>query len=504
MTTEQTAATYDGNVLVPSRGHPWFPWYCPKPTVRILCYTDHPQVNFELAPDFGLRQLRDLIVSHNTFHANFDIDVLDRHAGGHAKNLLTTDLLRNYDQVWLFGFEQCDRSSAPHNELTDAEVAALDDWMGPAAQGGVLITGDHANPRPGDATDAGLDPLLNLGRALGHRVPRAGRLRRWEGLPSADPSTDPRFTHNTQVPDGLGTPLDNLTLQDDAFPQRIRLTPYPIGRPWPWLPVRHRPHPLFCGRSGPIEVFPDHMHEGALAFPASYPEDEWPSGPHGQLLPEVVAFGTDKRFARTYELVSAYDGTPASVGRIVADTTWHHYFNVNLRGFSAGPVRDAIADFYVNLAVWLSPPALRHRMRCWFWWTLATHPAVQMVKGHRIPVLGRTAVDVLDGHAGQCLLTELTWPFHVPVEHRAKVPWPPDDVVIGGVVKHYHDAFDRALGGDQDLPDINALVHNGVQLAVDEHVAQLREFAAAADELPRLLDGLRRSEAAIDSHVQVT
>ncbi|HXT88003.1 MAG TPA: hypothetical protein VN714_01985, partial [Trebonia sp.] len=70
------------------------------------------------------------------------------------------------------------------------------------------------------------------------------------------------------------------------------------------------------------------MHEGALAFPSSYPTPEWPSGPFGQPTPEVVARGTDKRFAATYDLVSAYDGSMASVGRIVADSTWHHYFHV--------------------------------------------------------------------------------------------------------------------------------------------------------------------------------
>lgn len=495
MTTEPTASGYRGNVFVPLRDHPWFPWYSPKPTVRILLYTDHPGVTLDPDSDFGVQQLKDLLSTHNTFFADFRVDLLNRHAGGHAAQRLTAQRLAQYDQVWFFGVEQCNRAAEPDNELTDAEVAALAAWAGPGGQGGVLITGDHANPRPPDALDQGLDPLVNLGRALGHRVPRAGKLRRWEGLPSSDVSADVTHTHNTQVPDGLGTPLDDLTLQDDAHPQALSLTRYRVGVLWPWWRRQYRPHPLFCGRSGAIEVFPDHMHEGALAFPSSYPEVEWPSGPTGQPLPEVVARSTDKRFARTYDMVSAYDGSLASVGRIVADTTWHHYFNVNLRGFPAGPVRDAIGDFYVNLAVWLSPPERRQAMRRWFWWWLAAHPAVRMVKGNAIRVLGQAAVDVLGRRAGQCTISEFAWPFPVPVEYRSKVPWPPEEVVIGAVIREYHEVLDRALAGGHDLPDREHLVRTGVRVAVEEHVGGLRDLAVAAAELPGMIDVLDPRES---------
>jgi hypothetical protein len=58
----------------------------------------------------------------------------------------------------------------------------LRDWM---VTGGVLMTGDHANPRQ-SGHDANLDNLLGLGRAIAHRVPRAGALRRWEGGPPQD------------------------------------------------------------------------------------------------------------------------------------------------------------------------------------------------------------------------------------------------------------------------------------------------------------------------------
>jgi hypothetical protein len=482
-------AILEDGILIPQQDHPWFRWFCPKPTVRILFYTDDPSIRFDPNPDFGVATLRDLIVSHNSFHATFAIDLIDRHDGGHAVNRLTPALLSGYDQVWFFGVQMCNLPNEPLNELTDPEVQALRAWMdAPGRRGGVLITGDHSNPRPPGA-DPGLNGLLNLGRALGHRVPRAGQLRVWEGLPDATI----QGSHDTQVPDGLGTDLNNLTLQDDAFPQRVTLTKYPVGWIWPFWIRRYRPHPLFCGRTGPIEVFPDHMHEGALAIPAGFPAADWPSGPFGQPRPEIVAKGTDKRNGATYGLVTAYDGAQAGVGRIVADATWHHYFNVNLRGFPAGgPVLNSIADYYVNLAVWLSPAGKRQAMQCWFWWYLAVHPAVRMVAGHPLALIGQTAFDALGRRASQCMITEMIWPFPVLAAAREKLPWPPEEVLLGGVLDAYHRAFSAVAAGTDDRPSRDDLVRGGINAAVDEHVEQLRRMAdAAGDVRGPIADGNR-------------
>ena len=234
------------------------------------------------------------------------------------------------------------------------------------------------------------------------------------------------------------------------------------------------------------------MHEGALAFPSSYPTPEWPSGPFGQPTPEVVARGTDKRFAATYDLVSAYDGSMASVGRIVADSTWHHYFHVNLRGFGPGPALDAIADYYVNLAVWLSPPGQRAQMRCWFWWYTALHPAVRMVSRASLTVLGQTAIDVLGRYASQCTITDLVWPFPLSLELRERFPWPPEELVIGGVIREYHQAMDAAAAGERDVPGQASLVEAGLRAASAEHHSGLARAASAAGEVDRMITELLR------------
>jgi hypothetical protein len=69
MTNDSAHATYQGNVLLPGKGHMWWPGFCPKLTA---------------------------------FHADFEIDLVNRHGGGHANRKLTADLLARYDQVWFF------------------------------------------------------------------------------------------------------------------------------------------------------------------------------------------------------------------------------------------------------------------------------------------------------------------------------------------------------------------------------------------------------------------
>jgi hypothetical protein len=457
--------------------HAWWPWFCPKPTVRILFYTDDPTVNLSYAPDFGVGRLRDLLVGHNTFHANIQVDLVYRHDGGHAANLLTAALLKTYDQLWVFGVLQCNLPGQPANELTGQEIADLRAWMD--GGGGLLITGDHSNPDPRHPGDPNFPPL-NLGRALGEGIPRAGELRTWVGLPDASPVNN----HNTQVPDGVHN-INDLFLQGDAVPQRLTLKKYWAGWTLPIWIRRFRPHPLFCGRSGPIEVFPDHMHEGQLVIPAAFPAATWPSGPTGQPVPEIVAWGTDKRTNDVYGITTAYDGALAGVGRIVADATWHHYFNVNLAGFAnPSATLDTIADYYVNLAIWLSPPNKQAQMRCRLWWDVATHPSVRMVAGNSLYVIGATALDVLGRHTTTCLITEFAWPWPILLAERERFPWPPEELLLGGVIKQYHQAFYSAVTDPpEEAPSRGALVRAGVIEAIDTHAEQLHEAAAGAAEL---------------------
>ena len=380
-------------------------WLCDKPTVTILFYTDDERINLSMADlggdnGFGVFILRRLILEHGSDLADFEIVLVNRHDDGHGQRKLTPQLLADYDQVWFFGGEKyANTRTDPENELTDSEVDALESWM---RTGGVLMTGDHADPRPDDV-DPDLNDMLGLGRAIGHRVPRAGKLRRWEGPPGKDDVVDPlgqaAHPYNTQrMAHALGDDPDNpFAEEQDDVPQRLILTTYGAPQPLPFQNSAYaaRVHPLFCGRTSPITVFPDHMHEGHLNLPGQLPAAEWPSAPNGvQPRPEVVARGinTHGLGEPMYDLVVAYDGSAAGVGRIVADSTFHHYFNFNLVGFVPdGDVINQFAQYYVNLAVWLCPTVKRGAIFCHQRWRVVSDPSVQMAATGTMHGLGRAA-----------------------------------------------------------------------------------------------------------------
>lgn len=488
--------------VVIDQSHDLFPLFCVKPTVRILFYTDSASVQMNTTADFGVGKLRNLILNNNPFYVNFQIDLLNRHAGGHAMNKLTPTLLASYDQVWFFGVLQANVPGAPENELVASEVTALRTWMN---DGGVLMTGDHANPKP-PGSAAGLDPLVNLGRAIGFKVPRAGQLRKWEGLPSANA---PAGNHNTQVPNPPGnfSDIDTLNPQDDEVPQQLNLRTYGIGF-FPYL-FKSRPHPLFCGRNGVIRVFPDHMHEGMLTIPSTL-NAEWPAVGARRPGPKIIAWGTDKRNGSVYPVVSAYDGNPVNVGRIVADSTWHHYFNVNLRGFpvnadgTPGTALAKIANFFVNLAVWLSPKAKRQAMRCSILWYVANHPQVLEVKYSHLYVVGKTAYDVLGRYASQCEIWQfLEPPIFVDEREFPELPFPPEEFVLGGIIQQYHLAIDEATLGKK-APPAEQLREAGIRLAFDFHATELQRISGAMKTGLRLYLGRDAANSSKEEVVTTT
>src|SRR6266850_1253510 len=376
-----------------------FRFFAERPLIRILFYTDHPSVSIDDDDaGYGVSRLKKLIDSHKPAFADVEISLVNRHQGEHGAHKLTTELLSNYDELWVFGMYQLNMDKltllhgGPQNELNDNEVDALQNWM---TTGGVLMTGDHANINP-RTNDPDHGSFLSLGKALGNRVPRAGELRGWQGIP-----TDfKEESFNTQV-NTSGHDPDNLDLQQDGIPQSLEL---------PGFGLLGLPHPIFLGRSGPIQAFPDHAHEGALTV-SSLSNGATSSG--WKPKPVTIAYGRDKRFpglGRRYELVAAYDGDPASVGRIIADSTWHHYFNVNLSGFTdttAGSDLDLIGQYYGNLTIWLAPRKLRRAMtRAMFWW-IVNHPLMSEESVGNPSDLGETALKLLSKVASPCEIHEL-------------------------------------------------------------------------------------------------
>jgi hypothetical protein len=201
-------------------------------------------------------------------------------------------------------------------------------------------------------------------------------MRKWwyqEPLPAgelkAPDSTDLTRNDTVQL---VGNVDPGFNGQEDNYPQPIYPN-YHFGYNWwqPWQRFRY-PHPVLCGPHGAITVFPDHAHEGDCIVPTSLNSNEYP----GRVVPEVIARGRNVvgrskggfiiNDPREFGLLGAYDGhlPAANVGRVLVDSTWHHWFNINLKGFdkNTNAYKDILA-YFRNVAVWLAPPERQKRMR---------------------------------------------------------------------------------------------------------------------------------------------
>lgn len=441
-----------------------------KPTIKILIYTDDPQVSASSLPGdfFGIGSMLDRLQAHAPAFAHLKTELVCRNStpATHADNKINVVLDREaatgepFDEIWFFGLHQAniERFSVgafrggPNSELDADEVAALEKWMNTRDSGhggGVLITGDHASPPPlrliatpnspcGD-TSAAAD-VLGLGRAIGRCVPRAGALRRWEGPPT--------------IQDSFSTIAD-AGVQLDRFPQQLILRDVNIdGDP----DDNGTPHPLFFYRADQvIRAFPDHGHEGAVVIPDAFEAGVWPDGPNGQVRPQVVALGTDRRRTTPLNIVATYNGDLAGVGRIVADSTWHHYMNLNLRGFAhpapIGSVADQIGQFYGNLAIWLAPRSKRIQMARAMSWELARYTLLLEERDpEHLENMGTLAQSLLAQVASPCEIHELmrVIQFTEPAASPGATETMADDVPVdqdlylGFYLNMYHDLMIEA------------------------------------------------------------
>jgi hypothetical protein len=378
-----------------------------------------------------------------------------------------------YDSVFVFGIDT-NFSGRPSgyngSQLTPDELQALAEYMN--SGGGLFATGDHAD----------------LGRAMGHMIPRAGKMRLWDST-SSDNELDevsmdgPRRNDTNRLGDA-GSQFDD---QSDDIPQDISPRMYTKNT----AIFRYSfPHPLLCGPNGPIRVMPDHPHEGECIEPTETNDDidflsnlgpEFPPAIDGgpRPLPEVISTNTvpsgnistsaffgdkDPTEAHSFGGICAYDGHRANVGRVVTDATWHHFVNINLTGdpaISDGSVKDfgflaspqgqahfeEIKTYYRNLAIWLTRRSIVRCMnRGWVFElvrnariveaiTSATAVGLPKTNVRVLLLIGEHAKDVIGKFAGQCQTRRLQcWilkrvPKAPEFEHffREFDPWNPTE-----------------------------------------------------------------------------
>jgi hypothetical protein len=496
-----------------------------KPIIKILLYTDAPNGITNGEEQFGLGPMIRHLFAHKPAFADVYVEWLSRFSsetGTAEKKLdsLLTDSSRGYDEVWFFGTFQATRKKfisdvirgGPESELGKTEVEVLREWMSVGSKphmkgGGVLMTGDHNQTLIEGTLPADENPLcpecgrrakfFGLGRALGRCVPRAGRLRKWEGKPT----NDPKDSFNTQVPNA-GFDIESQILQLDANPQQLLLLSFNAkGKP----AVTGLPHPIFFYRAGRrIQFFPDHVHEGAIVLPNEKEFEileEWPRSSFVQPRPRVVARGIDKRSCSLLDLVAAYNGDCAAVGRVVADSTWHHYIGVNLTSFpqpsTPNTPADQIGQFYGNLAIWLAPRRKRFEMaRAMFKW-LANHPVMMEEIGGDPVNIGRAAYATLTQVASPCEISEVldaTVPdyfreryeaIYFPESELVLSPFPPKGLLLGSIVNSLHQAHIKAANSTETFEGRSdeELIAIGFKAALELHAKHIGPIASEAKRL---------------------
>lgn len=324
--------------------------------VRILVMSDgsdYDMGQFGFSLGFALADIVNTSLADHPSYVRFEFTKAHRTTtAGVTPNFenftFTPGSLDDFDELWLFGVS----SSSPY--LSAQEVQTIEDFMD--AGGGVLAMGDHE--------------ALGLGLCGG--IKRVRSMRKW-------------WFQSPPPPPGMlvaphGVTLDRNDTQQlpsdsemDAVPQpiypRYRYA-YPFWKPW-WRRQKY-PHPILCGPRGAITVFPDHPHEGDCIIPDPAFAGEYPGG----IPVEIIADGrnvVDREKGgyvitdpRPFGLMGVWDGHKLShPGRVVVDSTWHHWFNLNLNGLrNAGGTNYAdILAVFRNIAIWLAPRARQSEMR---------------------------------------------------------------------------------------------------------------------------------------------
>jgi hypothetical protein len=276
-------------------------------------------------------------------------------------------VIDSYDQIWCYG------AYGPFTQ--DDELAALTTWMNNG--GGLFATGDHDT----------------LGESLCSRIPRIGTMRAWSNAQGVPPRTGAdRIDTNRpfNAAEVAGTEVIEFERQGDTLPQRIDWKAWLSHWHFPWAAHR-RPHPVLCHpQLGPINVMPDHPHEGVVFDHVAQPDvglpaitlgnvynfngvtgDEYPTVSGVRPLPLVIAHGRTfagpplqhekgNSPAKRFAMISVYDGHSIGIGRAATDSTWHHWMNINITQLEAagGANWEKIKRYYLNLALWLAPAQL--------------------------------------------------------------------------------------------------------------------------------------------------
>jgi hypothetical protein len=558
-------------------------------TVRILVLTDDDG-SFSPEHRFGLSELVNALRSETFSFVNFKVTTAHRSPKS-SFNLFPKDAMLpefrfdnpklfkadDYDEIWFFGVANDAPDTGVQTLLSETEKKIVAQFMDNG--GGVFATGDHEN----------------LGQLLCGWVPRVRSMRKWQfdyTKVTGSHTYDDYDESGPDAPPVLGRHRhDTLQAGHDnafAFDDQSDDVPAKMGVKWYTSPVdanivRHYPHPILCGPHGVLRTIPDHMHEGECIIPEDfnqkytfdgYTGTEYPTGPHGlQPRPDVIAWLTvtsnhqtrleykdsfggqpgqtneqttqiDRISAEdTYGSIGAYDGHPAEVGRVVVDSTFHHFFNINMigsgsnssdpvkqKGYNASPAGQAayeeIKAYYRNIALWLARPQNQDAMFHTALWTARWDSQLRMQApriGHEAPAwetlraYGLSVRETMERLASTCIVFEWTTGILDPLSRLLASPWyellhrpdPPHDgygqavfdpeelvtALLGGIMAGiFAEAPSRSQHFRAEVYErMPGIVANGAAMGVRQAVevsrARLRATERYLNDLSRAVQG---------------
>ena len=538
--------------------NPWFH----KHYTDILIVVD-TSISVDPSNDFGISQVIDLIRNTQVGCMRFRVDIALRN--GEVPNVVTAPTIHQpkyrgfrfdmvnagahvidtYEQIWCFGFKPSNSGNASDAEIDfvtsfpalAGELAKLASWM-KVKKGGLFGTGDHHF----------------LGASMCRKIPRLGTMRRWTNADGAPPQgrselpnphmridtlRPPSAAYEPGAPGGPGF-LNNELHQGDLTVQPIQWTAYQrLFWPFRWL---KRPHPVLCHPTmGPINVMPDHAHEGlcveasAINLAATYNFDgagaqaEYPNAIDGGAKPEpfMAAYGSNlssppynftkgAQPARVHNpMINVYDGHRAGVGRVATDSTWHHWMDVNIDTIRAANNDDwkKISRYFINLAIWLNPPG--KSSHCFYVATVASHFQAVGFQEYSplssIRELGQSLRTHLIRIYGPCWVTDRIWeviwdrklwPFELLREVRPAIdfggidPTILEELVLGHMVKAtlksaqtVKDAVSQGnLKSIEVLPLPEKLFDKPLRAALKELTAGLEEHFALGMKAVKMMN----------------
>ena len=250
-----------------------------KRSVRILLQTTIPKTEDDWSIDrFSLLRDHLATIADESGNPRYEVIARDRETDSQGNDVVLSVLdTTDFDELWLLAVDTGDGLS-----VADCEGITRFRQRG----GGLLTTRDHQD------LGSSLCTLGGVGRA--------------------------HFFHSRHK-----DPDESRNVRDDQNTESITWPNYHSGNNGDYQRIRavEPVHELLQKSNGMIEYFPAHPHEGSVGVP------------EGEAHARVIATGTSQVTRRPFNLIVAFDSAVDdygnTLGRAVAESSFHHFVDYN-------------------------------------------------------------------------------------------------------------------------------------------------------------------------------